>query len=473
MFTGFYFLIKLKKFNDIIQNNNILFMYENQENFLKKDEAQFSSPEEEIEFLRKEIERRDDITKNFGERIKKEDHINDVLREHLSKDRKDVLPKNYDIDYVSKKRLLANLEPKDSDEKVTELIGIMLDKGIHSAVSLIKDLKNKSLEDDFHRFLIDFLLGEHEKKLEKNLSRAEWKALNMKLYEIILPENDKAQEGKEAKNVKEFIHFMEKFYTSMLSISNDLNNKENNYYVLEIAKPNNSNEVSFYVAVLKDVADLFEKSLFALFPDVIIKYSVEDYNIFSNNGFQLAAYATQIKTPALSIRTYENMEGDPISLIMSSFTKLKKVGEAASFQIIVKPGGENFLKKYSTMLNDLKKGETLKRIVDKDSFVKDFLLNIKEMNKTKEQIEKDKNKPRKIEDEKAQKHIENKISSTILDTNLRIVVNADTLERAKSMLQEMASTFMQYTEVDGNSLQFKMLEGGKLNEDIHNFIYRL
>ena len=430
----------------------------------------FSSPEEEIKYLREEISKRQETTKNFGERIPREDHAHDVLREHLSHSANSTLGRQYEIKDYEKKKLLNNLSPKSTDEKVSDLVSIMLDKGIHNSISLVRDLKDKELEADFHRFLINFLLIPHEEKLEKGLSRSEWKALHMKLYEVILPEN---KDDSGAKSAREFITFMEQFYASMLAISHDLKNKDNDYYTLEIAKPNDSNEVSFFVSVLNEMADLFEKSLFALFPGVIVKYSADDYNIFSHNGFQVAAYAAGTKTSALPIRTYDKIEGDPISLIMSAFTKLQKTGEGASMQIVVRPAGEEFFKKYSSMLEDLRKGETLKRVLAKDSFIKDFFLTLKESQKSEEDIQKEKSKPRKVEDEKAQEHITKKLDSTIVDTNLRLIVNAPDLARAKSILHEMASTFRQYTEVDGNSLQFKMLEGGRLNEEIHNFIYRL
>ncbi len=433
-------------------------------------EPKFSSPEDEIKFLREEVARRQELTKNFGERITKEDHAKDVLREHISDSTKKVLPSNFEIKDYEKKKLLDNLKPKETDEKVSDLVSIMLDKGIHNSISLVQELKDKELESDFHRFLINFILMPHDKNIESGVTKSEWKALNMRLYEIILPEN---KQGGEVKNVKEFIVFMEQFYMSMLSISHDIKNKENDYYTLEIAKPNGGNEVSFFVSVPKEMSDLFEKSIFALFPDCTVKHSTEDYNIFSNNGFQVAAYSSSIKTSAIPIRTYDKIEGDPISLIMSAFTKLKKSGEAASMQILVRPAGEEFIKKYSVMLESLRKGETLKRVLARDSFVKDFILNFKEMNKTKEEIDKDKAKPKKLEDEKALEGITKKIDSTILDTNLRLIVNAEDLQRAKSILHEIASTFMQYTEVDGNSLQFKMLEGKRLNEEIHNFIYRI
>lgn len=439
------------------------------ENISNFNEPKFSSPEEEIRFLQEEINRRQEISKNFEGRITKEDNARDVVREYLQNTPKSVLPHGYEVKSLEQKKLLEILKPKETDEKVTELVSIMLDKGLHSSINLVRDLKDKEVSDDFHRFLINFLLTPYDEKIVRGLDKAHWKALNMRLYELVLPENT----HEEGKSVREFIIFMEQFYAGMLAIANDGRNKDNDYYSLEIAKPNDSNEISFFVSVAKDKADLFEKTIFALFPNLIVKHSTEDYNIFSNSGFPVAAYATTVKTPALPIRTYEKIEGDPISLIMSAFTKLQRKGEAASMQILVRPAGEEFIKYYTAILEEMRKGETLKRIIARDSFVKDFMLTLKEMRKSEEELKRDKEKPRKLEDEKALEQIAYKLSSTIVDTNIRILANAETLGRAKSILSEVASTFMQYSEMDGNSLQFKMLEGNRLNEELNSYIYRL
>lgn len=433
-----------------------------------EQEPKFATPEEEIRFLREQIEKRREITKNFSERITKEDHAKDVIREYVVDTPKSALITGYEVKDYEKKKLLDNLKPKETDQKVAEIVSILMDKGVHSAFNIVKDLKDKEVYDDFHRFLINFLLLPENENLERKFDKTLWKALNMILYEIVLPENSESE-----KNIGEFVSFMEQFFASMLAISSDAKNKENNYYALEIAKPNDSNEISFFVAVAKNMADLFEKSILALFPGMIIKHSTEDYNIFSNNGFPLAAYGSPLKTPALPIRTHEKIKGDSMALLMSAFTKLQKKGEAASLQILVRPAGEEFYKKYSGILGDLRKGESLKRILDRESFVKDFIATFKEAQKSPEQIEKDKNKPRKLEDEQAITHITEKLTSTILDTNIRLLVNADTLTRSKSILHELASTFMQYQDTGANAIQFKSLEGSRLNQEIHNYIFRL
>jgi len=291
----------------------------------------------------------------------------------------------------------------------------------------------------------------------------------MRLYEIILPNSEENAN----KSPKEFIAFMESFYASMLAISHDHENKENNYYTLEIAKPNNSNEVSFFVSVLNEVSDLFEKTIFGLFPMVKVLHRDEDYNIFSKDSFPLASYANFTKTSALPFKTYDKMEGDNISLIISAFTKLQKENEGASMQILVRPAGEKFFKKYSNMLDQMRKGDSLKRVLDRESFLKDFFQTFKEVNKSKEEVEKDKTKPKKREDEVAMEKIGEKIKSTILDTNLRLIVSSNSLMRSRSILNEMSSTFMQYSEIDSNSIEFKELEKSKLNQTLHDFTYRI
>ncbi len=430
----------------------------------------FNSPEEEIQFLKNEIEKRNQETKNFEGRITKADHAKDVIREYKSLSSVEIAQPYSGIKEYTKKKLLQGLSEKSSDQKVSQVIALMMDKGVKASFDFIKESKDKEVEDDFHRFLVNYLMISKENNLEKNFSKSDWKALNLRLYEIVMPEN--VAQDEEKKQLKEFIAAMEHFFVSMLSVSKDQKNKDNDYYVLEIAKPNNSNQVSFFIAIPKEINILFEKTLMTAFPNVKLKVSNEDYNIFSERGFQVGAFAKTTKSSALSLKTYDKLETDSISFIISAFTKLKKEGESGSVQIIVRPAGEEFLKKYSRMYEDLQKGETFKRILDKDNFIKDFFLTFKESQKSKEDEEK-KEKTKKREDELATEFVKSKISSTIVDTNIRLIANSESLDRAKSILREISSTFSQYSEVEGNSLLFNNVEGRELNNLIHNYIFRL
>ena len=430
----------------------------------------FSSANEEILHLRQEIANHRLEAKNFENRIKPEDHAKDVLREHYSKLPEKVLGKPMLMGDLEKKKFLQNLQPRKTDEQVSDLVGIMLLKGVHNVISLVKEMRKSELEDDFHRFLINFLLAPHE-DLEKKLDKKELQALHLKLYEIILPDRSEEQN----KNPKEFMALMEQFYAAMLAIAYDNQNTENNYYTLEIAKPNDSQEVSFFVSAPKEMSDLFEKTILGLFPMAKILAREEDYNIFSENGLPLVASAKASKISALPFKTYDKIEGDTMALIISAFSKLQKTDEGAALQIVLRPAGEIFFKKYSAMLDQLRKGDTLKRVLARESFLTDFFATVKDIHKasSESEKEKDKTKDKKREDEVAIEKISEKIKSTILDVNLRLIVSAKSLARSRSILNEMSSTFKQYSEIDGNSLDFKELEKNNLNQAVHNFIYRL
>ncbi len=434
----------------------------------------FSSPEEEIKYLRAQIEKKTEETKNFESRISPEDNAHAVLREHGALPVEQVVAPVQYMSTSQTERLLANLAPKETDAQIKMLVQVMADKGVRNAIELVRKAKDPELEDDFHRYLVQYLLSTQE--VFSDVSKDEWKALHMVLYEVMLP-NVKLDDGK---GVKEVIGLMEQWYASMQALSLDPTNKEKNYYTLEIALPNGSNAITFYCAVHKEYTDLFEKILVGVFPEAKASVCNEDYSIFAHNSAVSGAYATAFTHPSLPIKTYKDMEADPISVILSSFTKLKKDGEGMALQFIIRPTNDSFIRTYTGMLNDLRKGETLKRVIDKQSLLKESLHVTGEIlgamfgsSKTKEEQEQADKKATQHTDEIAVKEIQKKLESTIVETNLRILAAAESQERADSIVHAFEATFKQFTEANGNSLIFEKVTGRPLNEFIHNYTYRL
>jgi hypothetical protein len=350
----------------------------------------------------------------------------------------------------------------------------MADKGVRNAIEVVRQAKDPQLEDDFHRYLVQYLLLNHDPN--KDLGKDEWKALHMVLYEVLLP-NVRPDDGK---GIKEIIGLMEQWYASMQALSLDPTNKEKNYYTLEIALPNGSNTIAFYCAIHKEYTDLFEKILVGIFPEAKASVSKEDYSIFAHNSAVAGAYAQSFTHPSLPIKTYKEMEADPISVILSSFTKLKKEGEGMALQLFIRPSSDKFVKNYTEMLNDLRKGETLKRVIEKQSILKETLHITGEIfsamfssSKTPEEKEKEEKNKSIHTDEVAMKEIQKKLESTIVETNLRVITSAESQERADSMIHGLEATFKQFTEANGNSLMFQKVEGRALNEFIHQYTYRL
>lgn len=414
--------------------------------------------------MREQLARKMEKSRGFEDRFSPEDHAHEVVRQYQTEPIEKVIGEHAVMGAGEKHLLLQSLAPKNTDEQVSALVSVMAEKGIKNALAAAEDLKNADVEDDFHRFIVEYLLSGHDPK--NDLSKEEWKALHMRLFEVTLPEG-----GDQAKQMKEMMALMEQWYASMQALASDAVNKEKNYYTLELAVSNGSTIASFYCAVHIDYAPLFEKVILGVFPTARVHESHEDYNIFHGHAITACSYATMSTHSVLPIKTYENMEADPMSLILSSFTKLKKDNEGLALQLLVRPAGDVFAKRFGTMLDDLRKGDSMKRVIDKQNLLKETFHVMSTMFATTEK--KEDNKPTAHVDEVAMKLVQEKLSKTIVETNLRIIASAESLGRVQAIRKDLESAFMQFASVGGNSIVWKEVEGRRQGAMLHRFTYRL
>ncbi len=426
--------------------------------------------EGEVANLRSSISEKMEKAKGFEDRFTEKNHAHEALREFRETPIEVLVPDDKRITSSEEHRLLTWLTPRDTDEKVKMIIQVMADKGIKNALSVVEKLNDPQIDDDFERYLVQYLLSGANPK--NDLSKDEWKALHFVLFQIVLPEKD----GEETKQAKEMIALMEQWYASMQGLSSDPANKDKNYYSLELSVSNGTTVMSFYCAVHVDYKNIFEKVVQGVFPNAQITECKEDYNIFHKNSMTSCSYATLSKTGALPIKTYKELEGDPLSIIISSFTKIRKDMEGLAIQILVRPAGDIFSKKYGQILDDLRKGETLKRALDKQDFLKESFRIMGTMlssPKSKEEQEEEKKDKLTHTDEIATKLIQQKLERTIMETNVRIIASSDSLQRAENIRRDLEASFMQFNNVNGNSFLFKEVEGRKQKAMLHRFSYRL
>lgn len=431
---------------------------------------QFTTPEEEISFLRAKVAEKMERAKGFEGRFTEKDRAHEVVRDYKDTPIEKVLAPETHLSAGEQHRLLEWLVPKETDAQVRMLSQVMAEKGIKNAFKMAESLHNPEIEDDFERFVVQYLISGHE--IKNDISKDEWKALHMKLFEIVLPE---AGEG-QVKQTKEMMGLMEQWYASMQALASDATNKEKNYYSLELAVANGVTTAIFYCAVHIDYAPLFEKVVLGVFPTAGVKECKEDYNIFHDHAITACSYATHATHPALPIKTYNEMEGDPMALIISSFTKVAKDNEGIALQMLIRPAGDVFAKRFGIMLEDLRKGETLQRTIDKQSFIKESFHLFGEVfsgTKTKEEVEEEKRKKITHVDENATKLIQEKLSKTIIETNIRIISSASSLARAQALRNDLESAFAQFAEVHGNSIKWEEVENKKQQALLHRYSYRL
>ncbi len=430
----------------------------------------FNSPEEEISFLRAQVAEKERFLEEQGEKKSNEEIVVEKVNEYIDKKPENVLTDNHrmKVDEIEETVLHFSTE---HEKAVDDIIGIVEEKGIKNALEVAEKL-SPHIRDDFHRLLVQYLIelgSVHGLKEGTPL----FKSLRMKLFEIALPKI--SPEGQERK-FSELVAGMEQFYAGMLSVSS-VDNSTARHFTIEIARSNYEGEIVFYCAVPRIRERLFEKQLLAVFPDARIDEHKEDFNLFNNSGVTLASYAVPSDNPILSVKTYDEFEHDPLSVILSAFSKINRKGEGAAIQLVLSPAGDIYNKKYKSALDKVRKGESLKKATESEGVriakefggaFKDIIFGAPKTDKNKVGEEN-----RLKEGEETIEGIVSKIASPIMDINIRIVVSASNEENAEMILNEIESAFNQFGKPTWNSISFKRFSSKKLSSFLHKFIYRM
>lgn len=449
----------------------------NDQEHFSYDNKQFSSPAEELDYLRKVVARRENTFASEGAQIEKEAIISAELQNYSEIQADKVLHESFKMPEAEKGEIVLELAPETHDKKIEELLGMLTSKGIKNTLEIVRSLNNPHIDDDFHRFLVEYLKKGFDVPGLKEKTPLD-KTLRHTLYEVALPETKK--EDKE-KQLKEMLSSMEQFYAGMLSTA-DLSNEaghSNNHFTIELAVSEGSEEFIFYVSIPDDKTALFEKQILSIFPNAKIAEKKDDYNIFNNDGVSVASVGQQSKNPIYPIKTYDQFDYDPLNVLLNTLSKINKDGEGAAVQIVLNPMGDYYVKLYKEALDEIQKGTKVKKAIDiQHSIWGEFKKMAKEGSKdaVKEMFSSDKeeNKPEKDEvvDQIASEQIKLKIATPVIESNIRIIASAENGSRAEAILSDIESAFNQFQNSLGNSLEFKRQKKSDLAKTLHNFTYR-
>ncbi len=435
------------------------------EGFNLNNAPKFKTPEEELEFLRAHIAEKEKALIDQGQDYSKENLAHDVIQEYKKYEPQEVMHKSAVMEDVDANDLVLRLHPESHDNKMEEMLGILLDKGISTALSIVAKMNNPHLDDDFHRFLVQYLYSRHKIPGLKE-STPLFKSLDMKLFEITLP--DPTNDEKEKKGLKELLSAMEQFYAGMHSVGEGRQNYNRNHFTLEIALAEDTDHFVFYTAVPTHKADLFEKQLLGVHPSAKINEAPDDYNIFTDSGSVVASYATLAHHEVYPIKLYDAIDHDPLNIILNVFTKLKKSGEGAAIQFTICPEDDDIIRKFHIILGDVKEGMSVRTA---SSMTRQFTKGLGSI--AKELVfGQSKNKEEKKVNDKAVENITEKMKSTIMACNIRVIASAESSLRAKQILSDIESSFNQFTESDRNGFNWNHPQGKDLNQLTHDFSYR-
>ncbi len=172
-------------------------------------------------------------------------------------------------------------------------------------------------------------------------------------------------------------------------------------------------DIRFYVSVAQKHKDLIEKQVHGVYPGAVIS-EVEDYNIFTEKG-EVAYASLKLKfSNYFPIKTYRDLGVDPLSLMTSALAKLSE-GEGAAIQFIVAPADNKWRSLGRKFVSKTKKNEA------------------------------DPEKAKFNVDAKTLEAIENKISKPGFSTSIRIVACAPSKAMAKMIVDNIKSSFAQFS----------------------------
>lgn len=298
-------------------------------------------------------------------------------------------------------------------------------------------------------------------------------ALSMTLFRVLLPREENPAPGETKHHEpKEILVAMEQFYAAFGSIKkswwHDVRFGSPSI-VFEAAVPHVGEEVSFFMSVPRMYANFFINQLNALFPSAKISES-KDYNLFHPTGVSMASYAKLTSSPLLSLRTYQDLGKDPLEILTGAFARLKKEGDGAAIQIVMRPAREPLYAKGHEVAKKIRQGQSLRDAIGGASL--EMRKAIADMGSSKKPKDALNEKP-KMGDEDLARQIETKASVPAFDVNIRIIASSATPEETFTTLQGLESAFGQFNNPQGNTLSFTRVERKALEDLMYRFSFRL
>ena len=303
----------------------------------------------------------------------------------------------------------------------------------------------------------------------------------IRVSKVVKPKEDNANNREEV--WKEEIGAMEQLLASL----NSLREKKNFFYKLlydepyisfEIANSSKDEEIVFFVSIPKKFRESVEKQIHSFFPNAVLEKS-KDFNIFSPGSFTEAAILKLKNKHYFPIKTYENLEVDPLNAITNALSKLDAMQEGAAVQLVLKPAGPGWRSAGRSIAHKMQQGKRLKDVHNNSAALKfgkelggtfyDTLISAKKDSGQSNPFE-SKTVQLTPEEQELVKSVEQKASKTGFKVNIRLVASAASAERAQQILAQLENAFAQFENSDTNWFQIK--KRVKKKDIAYNFIFR-
>ncbi|MEY4440842.1 MAG: hypothetical protein RLY49_468 [Candidatus Parcubacteria bacterium] len=362
--------------------------------------------------------------------------------------------------------ITLDLKPEAHDETMASLIEIIKKHGIINAIEVVAKLQDAHINDDFHRFLVEYLKEGYP--VFKKESEETLRPLKRTLFEVLIPKKEQTGE-----NNQEHIHKMYSLISGLRSIAD----YSDEHITIEITNPVGEKHFSVYISVYEKVRDMFEKQMLSLFPSSKLVEQKNDFNIFVPLGSHFVYSAKLKELPVKPLKTSEEFQVDPLNTLVGVFTKLEQMDDAACVQFVIRPGKGFYTKNYAKALPKVEKGEKPDEIYMKDKMsdkliygTNKILKGIIETAASLQSESSSKSEDKKI-DQFLVEGLRQKIKHEIYSVNIRVVTSSKEENRAKAIASEIKSSFDQFSNPTGNRIEW-FEHKGDLKKELKKFIYR-
>lgn len=225
--------------------------------------------------------------------------------------------------------------------------------------------------------------------------------------------------------------------------------------------------VEFYVAAPRRYEEYITQQVQALHPNAHVE-DVQDYNIFRPTGAIVGGYLRLRRHHLFPIKTYRQIEADPLEALTGALSKVEKT-EGAAVQFVVRSAKREWRKRGTRVAREMAKGKSAEEALGSTGVVGAVVGTSAPKPKPGEAPP-----PQRVLsplEQEMQKAIQEKGSKAGLDVNVRVVVSAADEPAAQGLLANIMDTFGQYNLYEfGNS--FTKVAPADRHGFVRDFIFR-
>lgn len=427
---------------------------------------QFSSPEEEIAFLRQQIAERERV---LLERTPEVDDADvetigrEQLREYVSFTPKVILDPAYELKGEELAQSVSTVDT--AHDPVTEIMQLAAERGVRNALTVLEKVSNAYVIDEVHRQLIEQIKsGVQLADLKEGVPP--WHVLHMTLYEVTMPPQ-KSTDG-QASHLNELVGKMQQLFAGLRTIGSA---KEGNHFVIEIAVADKSDDIIFYVSVPNEFKTLFEKQTLSLFPQAVLTEQPHDYNIYVDGGHTLISDVVLKKHPIYPLKTHDVFATDPLEVVMNAFSKIEREGGGAALQFVLRYPSKDYRKQFDGIVRAVEKGTKPKEAIARSTVAGDLLASVSDMFFASKKNPNEPEQPKEIDTVELEK-FKKKLETPVVEANIRMAVSASEFSRAEQIMRELQASFNQFDREDSNQFSFIPQKGVHLRHAQRAFSFR-